>query len=101
MLFRSQGLAAEARAAGVEFIADAVGGMFGLYFANTLPQALSAVSQSNIARFNLFFHAMLDEGVYLAPSAYEAGFVSACHDDAVLDETLSAARVAFKRVAAA
>ena len=97
----AQGLAAEARAAGVEFIADAVGGMFGLYFANTLPQALSAVSQSNIARFNLFFHAMLDEGVYLAPSAYEAGFVSACHDDAVLDETLSAARNAFKRVAAA
>jgi len=95
----AQGLEAEARAAGVEFIADAIGGMFGLYFAAKLPHALAEVSQSNIARFNQFFHAMLDEGVYLAPSAYEAGFVSACHDDAVLDETLTAARAAFKRVA--
>ncbi len=95
----AHGLEAEARAAGVEFIADAVGGMFGLYFAAKLPHALAEVSQGNIARFNQFFHAMLDEGVYLAPSAYEAGFVSACHDDAVIDETLSAARNAFKRVA--
>ncbi len=52
----------------------------------------------NKDRFNQFFHAMLEAGVYLAPSAFEAGFVSARHDDAVIAETLSAARTAFKAV---
>jgi glutamate-1-semialdehyde 2,1-aminomutase len=50
-------------------------------------------------RFNKFFHAMLDNGVYLAPSAFEAGFVSAAHDDAAIEATLSAARSAFGKVA--
>jgi glutamate-1-semialdehyde 2,1-aminomutase len=50
-------------------------------------------------RFNAFFHAMLDRGVYLAPSAFEAGFVSAAHDDAAVSQTLVAAREAFNAVA--
>ena len=50
-------------------------------------------------RFNKFFHAMLDDGVYLAPSAFEAGFVSAAHDDAAIEATLSAARSAFEKLA--
>ena len=54
----------------------------------------------DIAAFNRFFHAMLDNGVFLAPSAYEAGFLSSAHDEAVIEATLAAARIAFKAVAA-
>ena len=69
--------------------------MFGIYFSAQIPQSLAEVQASDIARFNRFFHAMLDAGVYLAPSAYEAGFVSAQHDDAVIAATLEAAKLAF------
>jgi glutamate-1-semialdehyde 2,1-aminomutase len=54
--------------------------------------------QCDKTRFNQFFHAMLDAGIYLAPSAFEAGFVSAQHDDAIIESTLSAARIAFAKV---
>jgi glutamate-1-semialdehyde 2,1-aminomutase len=91
----AHGLSAAAREAGVSFCADAVGGMFGLYFAQQVPASFADVSRSDIARFNAFFHQMLDAGVYFAPSAYEAGFVSSAHDDAVIDETVAAARGAF------
>ncbi len=77
------------------FCADSVGGMFGLYFASTIPQSYATMMECDKARFNAFFHAMLDEGVYLAPSAFEAGFVSAQHDDAVIAATLAAAKNAF------
>jgi glutamate-1-semialdehyde 2,1-aminomutase len=89
------GLTQVAQKQGVTFCADSVGGMFGLYFSTHLPQQLADVSASDIARFKRFFHAMLDRGVYLAPSAYEAGFVSIQHDDAVIQETLAAAQLAF------
>jgi glutamate-1-semialdehyde 2,1-aminomutase len=72
--------------------------MFGFYFCEKVPTTLSEVSTSDIERFKRFFHAMLDRGVYLAPSAYEAGFVSACHDDAVIEATLDAARGAFRNI---
>lgn len=91
----ADGLAAEARAAGVPFSADAIGGMFGLYFTEQVPASFADVTKSDIERFNRFFHLMLDTGVYFAPSAYEAGFVSSAHDDATLDATLDAARRAF------
>ncbi|MGN6230245.1 MAG: glutamate-1-semialdehyde 2,1-aminomutase [Trinickia sp.] len=91
----AKGLAAAARDAGVTFSADAVGGMFGLYFTEQVPASFADVSRSDIARFNTFFHRMLEAGVYFAPSAYEAGFVSSAHDDAVLDATIEAARGAF------
>jgi glutamate-1-semialdehyde 2,1-aminomutase len=92
------GLIAGAKQAGVEFSADAVGGMFGIYFSAEVPQSYADIMAGNKTRFNQFFHAMLDAGVYLAPSAYEAGFVSAMHSDAVLDETMAAARGAFAQL---
>ena len=83
------------RAAGVPFCTDAVGGMFGIYFADAVPGSYAQIMATDKNAFNAFFHAMLDRGVYLAPSAYEAGFVSAAHDDAVIDATVAAARAAF------
>ena len=89
------GLAAAAQDAGVPFCADAVGGMFGMYFADAIPTTYATMMACDKLRFNRFFHAMLDAGVYLAPSAFEAGFVSAQHDDAVIATTIAAARSAF------
>jgi len=95
----AQGLAQAAAAAGVPFSADSLGGMFGLYFAPQVPRSFAEVSHCDIGRFNAFFHAMLDGGVYFAPSAYEAGFVSSAHDDAVIDHTLQVAQQAFAGLA--
>ena len=89
------GLAGAAREAGVAFCGDSVGGMFGMYFAREVPRNYAEMMKCDKAAFNAFFHAMLDAGVYLAPSAFEAGFVSAQHDDAVVDATVAAARQAF------
>jgi len=91
-----QGLTAAAQDAGVRFCADSVGGMFGLYFAATPPASFAEVMQCDRETFNRFFHAMLDRGIYLAPSAFEAGFVSAAHSDADIDATIAAAREVFK-----
>jgi glutamate-1-semialdehyde 2,1-aminomutase len=94
------GLAAAAKDAGVAFSSDAVGGMFGIYFSEQVPENYAQIMAGNKERFNQFFHAMLDAGVYLAPSAFEAGFVSAMHSDAVIDETLAAARGSFAKLTA-
>ena len=75
----TDGLAAAAKRAGVAFCAQAVGGMFGIYFAPRCPTRYAAVMACDKERFNRFFHAMLDAGIYFAPSAFEAGFVSAAH----------------------
>jgi glutamate-1-semialdehyde 2,1-aminomutase len=91
-----KGLTAAAKDAGVTFCADSVGGMFGLYFAAKPPSSFAEVMQCDKDAFNRFFHAMLDHGIYLAPSAFEAGFVSAAHSDADIDATLAAARDVFK-----
>jgi glutamate-1-semialdehyde 2,1-aminomutase len=91
------GLKTEAKKAGVPFAAQSIGSMFGIYFRDTPPQSLAEVMQSDRERFNRFFHAMLEQGVYLAPSAYEAGFVSAAHGNGEIDATLSAARTAFAK----
>ena len=93
------GLRQAASAANIVFAADSLGGMFGLYFAATVPDSYAEVMQANKDRFNVFFHAMLAAGVYLAPSAFEAGFVSAQHDDAVIAETIEIARKAFASIA--
>jgi glutamate-1-semialdehyde 2,1-aminomutase len=90
-----EGLAREAQAAGVPLAVDSEGGMFGLFFAGVLPTDYDAVMATDKARFNRFFHAMLERGVYLAPAMYEAGFVSAAHGAADIDASLSAAREAF------
>jgi glutamate-1-semialdehyde 2,1-aminomutase len=92
------GLAGAARAAAVPFCVDAVGGMFGIYFADRVPASYAQVMACDKERFNRFFHAMLARGVYLAPSAFEAGFVSSAHDDATIDATIAAAREAFAAI---
>ena len=94
-----EGLSAAANEAGIPFCADSEGGMFGLYFAAEVPTTYAAMMSSDKDRFNRFFHLMLDAGVYLAPSAFEAGFVSAQHDDAVIAETIAAAKKAFAELA--
>ncbi len=91
----ADGLAAAAKAAGVSFAADAIGGMFGLYFDQAVPTSYAEVMKGDKERFNRFFHKMLDAGVYFAPSAFEAGFVSAQHSDAIIEETIAAAAKAF------
>ncbi len=89
------GLTAAAQASQIAFSAQSVGGMFGLYFSPKIPQNYAEVMQCDQAAFNRFFHAMLDAGHYLAPSAFEAGFVSAAHTDADIDHTITTARHIF------
>jgi len=91
----TDGLAAAAKRAGATFCANSVGGMFGLYFADRVPASYAEVMSCDKERFNRFFHAMLDDGVYFAPSAYEAGFVSAAHGDDDIAETVRKAERAF------
>ena len=89
------GLAQAGREAGVDFCAQSVGGMFGIYFRDGLPTTYGEVMQSDRELFSRFFHSMLDRGVYFAPSAFEAGFVSAAHGDADIDQTVAHARRVF------
>jgi len=95
------GFEAAARDAGVPFTTTRVGGMFGLFFTDqpvvdTYAQAVAC----DTAAFNRFFHGMLERGVFLAPSAFEAGFMSSAHDAAVIETTIAAAREAFAELAA-
>jgi glutamate-1-semialdehyde 2,1-aminomutase len=92
------GLTSEARKAKVPFSAQSIGSMFGVYFRAAPPASFAEVMQCDRERFNRFFHEMLARGVYLAPSAYEAGFVSAAHGAAEIEATLAAARAAFAAV---
>ena len=89
------GLEAAAKEAGVPFSTQRVGGMFGLFFSAHKVDTYAGALACDTAAFNRFFHEMLDRGVFLAPSAFEAGFVSSAHDDAVIAQTLEAARAAF------
>jgi glutamate-1-semialdehyde 2,1-aminomutase len=94
------GLLDLARAAGVALTANQVGGMFGVFFTDAEQVSNYAQStQCNMAQFQSFYHAMLKRGVYLAPSAFEAGFVSSAHSDAEITATLEAAAEAFAELA--
>jgi glutamate-1-semialdehyde 2,1-aminomutase len=93
----TDGLSRAAQAAGVSFSAQSIGGMFGIYFNAQPPQSYAEVIACDRAAFNRFFHGMLDEGIYLAPSAFEAGFVSAAHTAADIDQTISAAQRVLAR----
>ncbi|MDQ5880810.1 MAG: glutamate-semialdehyde -aminomutase [Pseudomonadota bacterium] len=93
----TDGLTAVAKKHGVDFVAQSVGGMFGLYFAKACPATYAAVLECDKEAFNRFFHAMLDAGHYFAPSAFEAGFVSAAHSDADIDATIAAADAWFAK----
>ena len=95
----TDGLRERARAAGVPLSTHCVGGMFGIFFTDVDPVTrYEEVTACDVGRFRRFFHAMLEEGVYLAPSAFEAGFVSAAHEEAHIDTTLAAAERAFARL---
>ena len=94
-----EGLVERASRHGVKFSAQNIGSMFGLYFREQPPRRFSEVMQCDAAAFNRFFHAMLDAGVYLAPSAYEAGFISLAHGEAEISQTLQAADRAFSAMA--
>ncbi|WP_353086727.1 glutamate-1-semialdehyde 2,1-aminomutase [Stenotrophomonas sp.] len=92
------GLETAAADAGVAVTTTQVGAMFGLFFTDQKVETYAQATACDIAAFNTFFHAMLERGVFLAPSAYEAGFLSSAHDDSIIDATLDAAREAFKVV---
>ncbi|WP_353432570.1 glutamate-1-semialdehyde 2,1-aminomutase [Polynucleobacter sp. MWH-UH23A] len=92
------GLKQAADKANIPFSVDSVGGMFGFYFAKDVPNSYEAVTKTNIEAFKKFFHLMLDEGVYLAPSAYEAGFTSIVHDNNVVNAIITAAEKSFQKL---
>ena len=94
------GLVAAAQHAGIDFSAQSVGGMFGMYFRASVPASYADVMEADRERFSRFFHAMLDAGHYFAPSAFEAGFVSISHSAADVDTTIAAAAHAFAQLAA-
>ena len=90
------GLKEKAKAAGIPLTTNQVGAMFGVFFTNAdQVYNFAQVGECDIERFKKFYHGMLDEGVYLAPSAYEAGFVSSAHTDADIEATLNAAEKVF------
>lgn len=89
------GLNAAAKDAGVDFCSRSLGGMLGLFFLKDLPNGFADVMKADAEVFGRFFHGMLDRGVYLAPSIFEAGFISAAHTDENIDATIAAARESF------
>ncbi len=93
----TEGLASIARESGIAFSAQSVGGMFGLYFRETPPKSYAEVMQCDKAAFNRFFHFMVDQGVYFAPSAFEAGFVSMAHGKDEIERTLLCAQNYFSK----
>jgi glutamate-1-semialdehyde 2,1-aminomutase len=95
----ADGLASLARDAGIPLCVESSGGMFGFVFSDDGPiRRFSQVVAADIDRFRSFFHGMLEQGIYLAPSAFEAGFVSSAHGDDEIAQTLDAARTVFKSI---
>jgi glutamate-1-semialdehyde 2,1-aminomutase len=95
----TDGLMTAARRAGVPFSTNQVCGMFGLFFTDKAPvRYFREVMACDVERFKRFFHAMLEEGIYLAPSAFEAGFVSAAHTEDDIEQTVQAAARVFRRL---
>ncbi|BBJ24113.1 glutamate-1-semialdehyde 2,1-aminomutase [Candidatus Nitrotoga sp. AM1P] len=92
----TEGLEQAAKQHGVDFSAQSIGGMFGLYFRATPPTSYAEVMTCDKEAFNRFFHAMLDQGIYMAPSAFEAGFVSSAHTSADIAQTIAAASKVFE-----
>ena len=94
------GLAAAAVEAGIPVAVEHMGGMFGLVFTDDGPvRTYAQVAGADIERFKAFFHGMLSRGIYMAPSAFEAGFVSIAHSDDDLEETIAAARAVLATLA--
>ena len=89
------GMTAAANSAGITMCGDSLGGMFGYFFLDKLPSNYATVMTTDSARFNKFFHGMLDEGVYFAPALFEAGFVSSAHTEQDVADTVAAAKRVF------
>ncbi len=94
--FLTNGILDAAKSAGINMTCNRAGGMFGLFFSDQQISSFEQATQCNVDQFKAFFHGMLDEGVYLAPSAYEAGFVSAAHTEDDLQKTIDAAARVLK-----
>jgi glutamate-1-semialdehyde 2,1-aminomutase len=92
------GVIGAAHKAGIPMSGASLGGMFGLYFREKLPTSYAEVMEANRDQFSIYFHGMLSRGIYLAPSAFEAGFVSAMHDAKDINTTISAARDVFQTI---
>lgn len=93
------GLKQAAQVVGVDFNAQSIGGMFGLFFCKDIPNSFDEImANNNKDHFNKFFHSMLDSGIYLGPSSFEAGFVSAAHSDEDIKVTIEAAEKAFGEI---
>jgi glutamate-1-semialdehyde 2,1-aminomutase len=94
-----QGFQSAADETGIPFTTNQVGGMFGFFFSEEKNiSSFAQVTRCNIERFQTFYHLMLQEGIYLAPSAYEAGFISSAHGEREMDQTFSAVRKAMKQL---
>ena len=94
-----EGVLSQAKEYNIPMTANSLGGMFGLFFTNAQKVTnFNQTSQCDIERFKKFYHLMLQEGIYMAPSAYEAGFVSSSHTDKDIDQTIEAAGRAFSKL---
>jgi glutamate-1-semialdehyde 2,1-aminomutase len=94
----TDGLSAAAREAGIETTTNRVGSMFTTFFTNEPVTDWTTAARADRSLYGKFFHAMLGEGIYLAPSQFEAGFISLAHTDELLDRTVEAARSAFAKM---
>lgn len=94
----TQGIRAAARSAGIPVVINQIGGLFGLFFTDDTILNVNDVKNCDINAYNAFFHHMLNAGIYLAPSAFEAGFMSIAHTDADIDYTIQAAEKAFHQI---
>ncbi|WP_130472181.1 aminotransferase class III-fold pyridoxal phosphate-dependent enzyme, partial [Candidatus Magnetaquicoccus inordinatus] len=94
-----QGISRTLKQAGIPHLGTQVGSMFGLFFTDrTEVHNFAEAAQSDLQRFNRWFHGMLAEGIYLAPSQFEAGFLSFAHDDTLIDRTIEAAQTVAKQI---
>jgi len=96
----TDGLQSVANEEGIPFSTNSIGGMFGLFFTTDKVTSYAQATAADSALFNRFFHGMLKRGVYLAPSAFEAGFISSAHSDQDIADTLQAARAAMREARA-
>jgi glutamate-1-semialdehyde 2,1-aminomutase len=93
-----RGLSQEANEAGIETVTNRVGSMWTSFFTALSVTDWNSANRSNREMFGKFFHGMLEEGVYLAPSQFEAGFISIAHTETIIDRTIEAARNVFRRL---
>ena len=91
-------LSASENAGYSNFSADSIGGMFGLYFRNKIPSSFNDINECNQESFNRFFHLMLENEIYLAPSPFEAGFLSIQHEGIPVEKAIKAAQNSFKKL---